>query len=361
MAAEVDGCGSQRRWRSRGRRSNSSLMDLPESVVDDSHERHWVGRRYISLECDTGEEAGDAETESTPSVMINSFHSEGGGRGRGRGKHVSWTQESPARDGGAGQGQSSDDVEPLNTSPSRVRGRQLGRPSGFDSPIVTEAPLSETDSPRARRGSTASAVSAAASRRSASIVFLAMFGLFGFSSHLGVQRSSGPEGRVLSIPPRGVVFIPDDMSWSTPLAHATPLSFVTTSDSGVQLNDIFEFSSSDNEDTQRLIGRVSAWTCTTLYVTSRLPQIWKNVRKSPLFVISHSQHIFPVVCSQVCGGNVIVPDTNRSMLIIGNCCFIGSIDVSFHICLLRQFFLCAVNPYKSQDGLTRAACKTVHT
>ena len=29
---------------------------------------------------------------------------------------------------------------------------------------------------------------------------------------------------------------------------------------------------------QRLIGRISAWTCTTLYLTSRLPQIWKNVR-----------------------------------------------------------------------------------
>ncbi|TDL21509.1 PQ-loop-domain-containing protein, partial [Rickenella mellea] len=31
----------------------------------------------------------------------------------------------------------------------------------------------------------------------------------------------------------------------------------------------------------RLLGRISAWACTTLYLTSRLPQIWKNyVRKS---------------------------------------------------------------------------------
>lgn len=28
---------------------------------------------------------------------------------------------------------------------------------------------------------------------------------------------------------------------------------------------------------QRQIGRISAWSCTTLYLTSRLPQIWKNV------------------------------------------------------------------------------------
>lgn len=30
-------------------------------------------------------------------------------------------------------------------------------------------------------------------------------------------------------------------------------------------------------DIQRTIGRISAWACTTLYLTSRLPQIWKNV------------------------------------------------------------------------------------
>ena len=29
---------------------------------------------------------------------------------------------------------------------------------------------------------------------------------------------------------------------------------------------------------QRVVGRIAAWTCTTLYLTSRLPQIWMNVR-----------------------------------------------------------------------------------
>jgi hypothetical protein len=28
---------------------------------------------------------------------------------------------------------------------------------------------------------------------------------------------------------------------------------------------------------QRMIGRISAWTCTVLYLTSRMPQIWMNV------------------------------------------------------------------------------------
>jgi len=30
-------------------------------------------------------------------------------------------------------------------------------------------------------------------------------------------------------------------------------------------------------DFKQLVGRISAWCCTTLYLTSRLPQIWKNV------------------------------------------------------------------------------------
>jgi hypothetical protein len=34
-------------------------------------------------------------------------------------------------------------------------------------------------------------------------------------------------------------------------------------------------------DYQRLIGRINAWACTTLYLTSRLPQIWKNVSRHP--------------------------------------------------------------------------------
>lgn len=29
---------------------------------------------------------------------------------------------------------------------------------------------------------------------------------------------------------------------------------------------------------EQVLGRIFAWLCTTLYLTSRLPQIWKNVR-----------------------------------------------------------------------------------
>lgn len=38
-------------------------------------------------------------------------------------------------------------------------------------------------------------------------------------------------------------------------------------------------------DYKRIIGRMSAWACTTLYLTSRLPQIWKNVSVDPVQVV----------------------------------------------------------------------------
>ncbi|EJD36578.1 hypothetical protein AURDEDRAFT_154575 [Auricularia subglabra TFB-10046 SS5] len=81
-----------------------------------------------------------------------------------------------------------------------------------------------------------------ASRRSASIVFLGVWMLFGFADlHTRWKRS-------------------------TPAAESV----------GVVLNE-----PPPEVSLERIIGRISAWTCTTLYLTSRLPQIWKNfVRKS---------------------------------------------------------------------------------
>ena len=257
MASEEDAHSSRNQWQSGGSRRASSLMGLPESVVADPTDHHWRTRRHISLERDGArEDTHDAESASTPSVLMGSSYSEGGRRARGRGKHVSWTRGSPRRDNE--DSQLVDDVEP----PSRTaRGRQLTRPNVGDSHVAIEEPtLAEVDLRRARRASGASAVSASASRRSASIVFLAVFTLFTFSSHSGIRRSvTGSEGRVLNLIPRRI---------------PSPSSIVIASDSVVHVNrDVATFIFPD----KRIVGRLSAWTCTTLYLTSRLPQIWKNV------------------------------------------------------------------------------------
>lgn len=48
------------------------------------------------------------------------------------------------------------------------------------------------------------------------------------------------------------------------------------------VNDFVPSASAQDEqerplDLEHIIGRISAWICTTLYLTSRMPQIWKNV------------------------------------------------------------------------------------
>ncbi|KZV81060.1 hypothetical protein EXIGLDRAFT_731912 [Exidia glandulosa HHB12029] len=126
---------------------------------------------------------------------------------------------------------------PPNTSfafPSddEARGRSPG--GGLDVDVEEEERRREREERRRR--------SSRASRRSASIVFLGVWALFAFSE----VRKRSSEGTVLSDDAfTGGTGAPPDVSW------------------------------------ERVIGRVAAWVCTTLYLTSRLPQIWKNfVRKS---------------------------------------------------------------------------------
>src|SRR5262249_27034658 len=60
-------------------------------------------------------------------------------------------------------------------------------------------------------------------------------------------------------------------------------SFITRDNLG--FDDVPQVNSSESLSSgnsypprERLVGRISAWLCATLYLTSRLPQIWKNVR-----------------------------------------------------------------------------------
>ena len=119
-----------------------------------------------------------------------------------------------------------------------------------------------------------------ANRRGASMVFMGAWALFGIGT-LGMRQFSAETGVV--VPPGRVL-----SSFETPAptisihsrAHESPslatvdLVFAALQDEGV---------SKDGRPVagpplERVIGRISAWACTTLYLTSRLPQIWKNVR-----------------------------------------------------------------------------------
>ncbi|KAJ7905622.1 PQ loop repeat-domain-containing protein [Mycena olivaceomarginata] len=161
-----------------------------------------------------------SDDDSTFAVMADSFHSEGAA-GSGRSptrKRVSWSTERYGNRGG------SVGRAPLTRSaflpPLRLT------PTEDAEGLAAEANAQESN----RRSSRAS-------RRGASLVFLSLFALYGVGTWTGGR--SGNVGHVLSAVPMGYV---------PPPAAA---------------------------------GRIFAWLCTTLYLTSRLPQIWKNyVRKS---------------------------------------------------------------------------------
>jgi len=105
--------------------------------------------------------------------------------------------------------------------------------------------------------------------RKAGMVFLAVGGLLqvGYLSERE-ERASGSVGQVI-----GEVELAS-MNYAPSLLDASPWTFIAEP-LGMAIEP------SREGDTQRVVGRVFAWTCTTLYLTSRLPQIWKNfVRKS---------------------------------------------------------------------------------
>lgn len=171
-------------------------------------------------------------------AMADSFHSEGG-RGTGRRKLVSWSSERQGS-GRAERLPPTNSTHPsLQTTANLDRGRSRQREGESDEEATNHPGTARTSS--------------RASRRGASLVFLGVWGLFGVGTLVGkreMMTSSTSIGQVLTdrLPSNG---------------H--PLWAVLSGDVG-------------EPSTQRILGRFFAWFCTTLYLTSRLPQIWKNVR-----------------------------------------------------------------------------------
>lgn len=214
--------------------------------------------------------------------LADSIQSEGG---RSR-KHVSWNTVSQERRSGS-LGPTSQRTLPsrhpplpsLQITDSRegeldVRGRPQQR--GIDTEDGWRGsghPTTPTPSRQSR---------SRAGRRSASLVFLGFWALFGVRAFAGGRRSLPSTSYVST----GRVLTPVD---GQPPRAFDP-SKVIESDHQPQdfgwVEILTDTGSTDNRDLppprespslERVIGRMSAWACTTLYLTSRLPQIWKNV------------------------------------------------------------------------------------
>lgn len=208
---------------------------------------------------------GDGD-DGALALLSDSFHSELGQDTRR--KRISWSIERHRpRSGSLGQTPGIPPMTPHQIPfpegelDSAGRGRTLERQSSEDIEI------SPTVASSNRQGSRAS-------RRGGTMVFLSMWALFGIGT-LALNKRGLPAQQ---IPGAGTVLavrsdiMPHLISNFRPPIDIEVLQDVYGRGSSSQTyftTDLFS---------ERTIGRIFAWMCTTLYLTSRLPQIWKNVR-----------------------------------------------------------------------------------
>lgn len=275
----------------------AALAAFPEP-----HPEHRISRKHHTDQSlhDTApqvvEEAQDEVDDAVLSALSESLHS-------GR-KRVSWSQERHDHQPSARSQASPIVPKSLQiTAPQREfavfsRGRPEQR--------VADAEEVEVEQPDSRAAS-GHRTNSRASRRGASMVLLGFGALFSVGA-LTNAHSRSLAGRSDSIG-RVLVDIPYPMTASS--VQDTAYYALPPSDAGVVTvglplilsQDESRSQSEDPPSTERIIGRIFAWLCTSLYLTSRLPQIWKNyVRKSVeglsmyLFVFAFLGNFF-YVCS----------------------------------------------------------------
>ncbi|KAG8807290.1 hypothetical protein FRC17_004532 [Serendipita sp. 399] len=302
--------------RSESKPSLSSLRLRIDRVGEKGKEREDAGLRR------TGADYERMEDEDEISAMTESFYSDVSAPAA-HGRRVSWSraagghpsslvgdlQQSPIEEG---SGNATGEVTPTggggDADEIRRRSRSRGRPStrsraplplliyNHTSPVTygegETSPAAQVGTSRGLDVGSERASKSGSRRRSASIVFLSV----GIGAFFTVSRQSSslpvpldvvrPEG-----PMKGQV-----LEWQNVVEDAPRISNVHVEET------VIHFPSPDTphmdeepiwasyrkergrhepppltpEQKRRLIGRISAWACTTLYLTSRLPQIWKN-------------------------------------------------------------------------------------
>ena len=235
----------------------------------------------------TSEDIGQGEDRDSPSAMIGSFYSEGD-RDNGP-KRVSWSIE---RQGGRAAsvghsirrppGLNLQLVDPLISSQNRetVRG-EVPFPQESQNPLESSIDsLSPTIT---------SAKGTKATRRGSAMVFLSVWALFGlrFLTYGQEVIHSGSVGRVLSSVEHRIPSVPVALANN---GMHSPDNRARNLDNPKLFFPNYPVATEDHRQadpeshgplSQRVLGRIFAWLCTTLYLTSRLPQIWKNVRCLP--------------------------------------------------------------------------------
>ncbi|WVO13933.1 hypothetical protein L204_101558 [Cryptococcus depauperatus] len=133
------------------------------------------------------------------------------------------------------------------------------------------------------------------SRRTAGMAFMSLGLLVGWGGFSGK--------RVGEVSTHGTVLEPPKTLW-LPTRHPPVTSLLASPSSNnspfllnvldTNLNNQADFPlpPEDSPCFQCIIGRISAWSCTTLYLTSRMPQIWKNFQRKSVEGLSFLLFLF---------------------------------------------------------------------
>jgi hypothetical protein len=128
------------------------------------------------------------------------------------------------------------------------------------------------------------------------LVFLsvwALVGIGGVGNRLRVRDVKGVERERGSVVLSDVEVDAPAVAWAGPgepyVAHheaydSVNLGIGDRDGMAVNIEPISNFREEPEPSPEQILGRISAWTCTTLYLTSRLPQIWKNVSRRSILL-----------------------------------------------------------------------------
>ena len=265
-----------------GRITTSESEDMPAAMMESFHSEMSGRSRHSALSVMTASTEGEdthtyrdrTTTASTGGVLDGR---EGDGRGRTLTRHLGL---------GAGTTPPSEELDdqftPLAPAPHISHGGHMSQAE------IDQMARRQRD--KSRSLSLARGSSGRGGRRAAGVAFMSLGllarGWYGLTpgSHVPVWGSQiattstpSPLGRVVTSPsvsslqPRH----PPIHAASAIGAPALDTTFIW-----IQGNDDHHHQDPSPDPPQsfeRQIGRISAWSCTTLYLTSRLPQIWKNV------------------------------------------------------------------------------------
>jgi hypothetical protein len=298
-----------------------------------NQETHW--RRSTDALRDTAspdrhrvDDEDDEVDEDALAALADSIHST-------RSRHgVSWSKE---RYGSATRVPRT--LSPVQSLEPFPRGRAAERADELEG--EGDQAQAEEES-RRRRNSRAG-------RMSASIVFMGAWTLFGAGALLnggrGLRESGIRVGHVFADVAR-----PSSVDAAMlPLAGVLLPSVDRDLLTSVELPDdsvIFRVGATAAEppSLERIIGRIFAWSCTTLYLTSRLPQIWKNVR----FILFWSAHHRQLDMSvQYVRKSVEVRRYLAGPVAVLTLCA-GPLDIPLHLRIFGQFLLCHFHSHRAQ-------------